>query len=197
MKYISFIFCLMLFVACGDEQGKTNSSENSNSEISLGDTCDCNELVIDSLGNHLLNDKAFTGICVSNYEGTDSKYLEKNLLNGRLHGKVEYYDREGQMILQEFYEDGNQKRSGGSDGATTCDCSELETQEVQGMSVYKLDNVPFTGKCEKFYDGEKQVYMESNYKKGLLHGYTVYYNRDGSTILMEKYENGEVVSAIH
>ncbi|MBK9592648.1 MAG: hypothetical protein IPO32_14535 [Crocinitomicaceae bacterium] len=114
-----------------------------------------------------------------------------------MHGKVEYYDREGQIILQEFYEDGNQKRTGGADGATTCDCSELETQVVQGVNVYKLDNVPFTGKCEKFYEGESQVYMESNYKKGLLHGYTVYYNRDGSTILMEKYENGEAVSAIH
>lgn len=197
MRYFIIFTSLLFLVSCSGEQTSTETTENSTSESTLDNTCDCNTLAIDSLGNHFLNDKPFTGTCISYYDQSDSKYLEKNILNGRLHGKVEYYSRTGEMILQEFYEDGKQKRSGGTDGASTCDCSELIIQEVQGMSVYKLDNAPFSGKCQKYYSGESQIYMESSYKNGLLNGYTIYYNRDGSTILMEKYENGELVSAIH
>jgi antitoxin component YwqK of YwqJK toxin-antitoxin module len=68
---------------------------------------------------------------------------------------------------------------------------------MQGMSIYKLDDVPFTGRCEKFYENSNQLYMESSYKKGILDGYTIYYNRDGSTILMEKYELGVMTSTVH
>lgn len=197
MKYFAFFSLILFLFSCGDEQDKNLTTDSNISESNTSDTCDCNDLIIDSLGNHLLNKNAFTGTCVSYYEQSDIKYLEKNLLGGRLHGKVEYYDREGGMILQEFYENGNQKRTGGSDGASTCDCSELTSQNMQGIDVYKLDDIYFTGKCEKYYDDKKQVYMESHYKNGLLNGYTIYYNRDGSTILMEKYENGEMISAIH
>lgn len=190
---------LLLLISCGDGSSEKSTPEGSSnmSEQTLADTCDCSTLQIDSLGNHLRNGQPFTGTCVSYYDGSETKYLEKNILNGLLHGKVEYFDKSGESLLQEFYEDGVQKRSGNQENGLTCDCSELQIQTVQNISVYKLDDVPFTGKCEKHYENSSQLYMESSYKNGLLDGYTVYYNKDGSTILMEKYERGELTSSVH
>lgn len=195
--YLLPIF-LLLLVSCGDASEKsTPEGSSAIAEQTLGDTCDCSILQIDSLGNHLLEGKPFTGTCVSYYAGSENKYLEKNILNGLLHGKIEYFDKTGESLLQEFYENGVQKRSGNEENGLTCDCSELQIQTVQNTSVYKLDDVPFTGKCEKYYENSSQLYRESSYKNGLLEGYTVYYNRDGSTILMEKYERGELTSTVH
>lgn len=193
------LLCLpFLLLACGGEADeKTLQGSENISAQTLADTCDCNELQVDSTGKHLLEGSPFTGTCVSYYEGAATKYLEKNMLNGMLHGKVEYFDKNGESLLQEFYENGTQKRSGNAETGLTCDCSELEIQTVQNVSVYKLDDVPFTGKCEKRYENSTQLYMESSYKNGLLDGYTVYYDRNGATILMEKYEAGILANSIH
>src|SRR5687768_17418027 len=180
MKHFFLLTLLALAVSCSSDsadqtpQGSTSISEQTPEEI-----CDCSVLAIDSLGNHTQDGKSFTGTCVSYYDGSENKYLEKNILNGLLHGKVTYFDRTGEILLEEFYESGKQKRSGDSETGLTCDCSELKIQEMQGMSIYKLDDVPFTGRCEKFYENSNQLYMESSYKKGILDGYTIYYNRDG------------------
>lgn len=188
---------IYLLIGCGADSANEASSENSNQAINSGDTCDCQELIIDSLGTHWLNEKEYTGVCLSYYDQSDLVYLEKNILQGKLHGAVNYYDKNGEILLTEFYENGSQKRSAGSDGSQVCNCNSLEIQKVQGMSVYKLEGVPFTGKCEKYYESMSQISMESSYENGLLNGYTIYYQRDGSTILMEKYEMGELVSTIH
>jgi hypothetical protein len=198
MRHFFFLTLLVLAASCGgDSAEKTPQGSTHISEQTQGDVCDCDTLEIDSLGNHTLEGKPFTGSCISYYVDSEDKYLEKNILNGLLHGKVNYFDRNGEILLEEFYENGVQKRSGDSETGLTCDCSELKIQEIQGMSVYKLDDVPFTGRCERFYENSTQLYMESNYKKGILDGYTVYYNRDGSTILMEKYERGVMISTVH
>jgi len=118
-------------------------------------------------------------------------------MNGRLHGKVSYFDREGNILIEEMYENGKQKRMGGTDESISCKCDELTISKMNGYSVYKLDNVPFTGTCQKHYENSAQVYMECNYKNGLLHGYTQYFNKDGSSIILEKYEHGELITTIH
>lgn len=196
IKKITILALPILIFSCG-ETTQENLSPDKNISATTGDTCDCNELDIDSSGLHQKDEKPFTGTCISYYENTDSKYLEKNLLNGKLHGEVDYYDKSGNIILTEFYENGVAKRNVGSDVSNICDCSELEIKVVQGYSVYQLDNVPYTGKCEKKYPDSDQLSMESNYKNGLLEGYTLYYDKSGNTILMEKYEQGELVSAVH
>jgi hypothetical protein len=185
--------------ACG-EQHVDKSTDGSISQTTVADTCNCDMLVTDTTGLHTLSDTAFTGVCLSYYEGSDDKYLEKNLLEGRLHGKVTYFDRTGQILLEEMYENGAQKRTGSPGENMTCNCAELEfvnTHDPNYPTIAKLDDVPFTGRCEEKYPDSEQLSLESNYKKGLLNGYTVYYNRDGSSILMEHYENGMLVSAVN
>lgn len=194
-----FIFSFpFLLLACGGSNNETTESGDSTiSEHGVQESCDCKEISIDSAGMHLKGGEIYTGACVSYYEGSENKYIEKNILSGKLHGKVSYFDKGGELLFEEVYENGELKKNLADEGSQVCDCTELEIKTVQGMSVYTLGEVPFTGKCEKFYEGTKQLYMESNYKDGLLEGYTTYFNKDGSTILMEKYERGELSSAIH
>jgi hypothetical protein len=187
------------FYSCAEQPGDP-TIDGSISQTSVADTCDCNMLVTDSTGLHTLSDTTFTGVCLSYYDGSDQKYLEKNLLQGRLHGKVTYFDREGEILLEEMYENGAQKRTGSPGENMTCNCAELEfvkTNDPNYPTVAKLDDIPFTGRCEEKYPDSDQLSLESNYNKGVLNGYTVYYNRDGSTILMEHYENGVLVSTVN
>lgn len=187
----------LFLMACGNDSDPAPLTGSPVSSSTIADTCNCTEVITDSLGIHLKDGKPFTGTCESYYDDNGKRYLEQNMLEGKLHGKVSYYDREGNLILGEYYENGRQIRSGQTEIGLSCDCSELLSQTVQSMQVYKLDGIPFTGKCTKKYPESSQVYMESNYKNGLLNGYTIYYDREGETILMEKYENGEQVSSIH
>jgi hypothetical protein len=201
MKYYPFLFLVTIF-SCTENISSEEEVLNDSGTVKqseLEDTCSCNDLDIDSTGNHFLDAEIYTGICVQSYPETDLKYIEKSILNGRLHGKVTYYDKYGEIILEEIYEEGDQKRSGAVD-ALNCDCSELDKVEIpgsQGAMRYMLDDIPYTGICVKYYPESAQIYMEANYENGLPDGYTTYYNKDGSTLLMEKYDNGVQVKAIH
>jgi antitoxin component YwqK of YwqJK toxin-antitoxin module len=62
---------------------------------------------------------------------------------------------------------------------------------------YLLDDIPYTGSCEEYYPDMNQLYMRINYRDGILQGYSSYFNKDGSTLLIQKYENGELISAIN
>jgi len=195
--FFLFTFSALLTACGGSSSTKTNQDSTTKSQTLVVEQCDCNELQIDSLGNHFKSDKPFTGICISYYAGSTDKYLEKNILNGLLHGKVEYFDRSGESILQEFYANGKLKKVGDEAAELTCDCNDLEVANVQGVSIYKLDDLPFNGTCEKYYAGTEQLYMESNYTQGVLDGSTIYYNRDGSIILTEEYDAGVLINAGH
>jgi antitoxin component YwqK of YwqJK toxin-antitoxin module len=198
MKQLLGFSLLVFFLSCsGSNDETTESGDSVMSEHSAQESCDCKEIDTDSTGLHTKKGELYTGACVSYYEGTTNKYIEKNIFSGKLHGKVAYFDKGGELLFEEVYENGELKKNLADAGSQVCECTELEIKTVQGMSVYLLGEEPFTGKCEKYYDGTKQLYMESNYKDGLLEGYTTYFNKDGSTILMEKYERGELSSAIH
>lgn len=201
---VKIIVCFTLIVLlfnCG-ENGTDISTDDGNMNATqvAADTCDCVDLVADSTGTNLLEGKLFTGMCISYYQNTEDKYIEKNLLEGKLHGKVTYYDKTGGLLFEEIYENGKQKRNGLLDETLKCDCTELihvKTSDPLYPSIAKLDDIPFSGKCEKFYENSTQLYMESEYKNGLLDGHTIYYREDGSTILIEKYSNGEMVSTVN
>lgn len=193
----------LLFAGCGESEPKQESGNLDSGTVKQSgmlDTCACSDLDIDSSGNHLLKESIFTGICVENYPETNVKYIEKNILNGKLHGKIRYFDKNGEVILEEVYEAGSKKRSGDVE-SLTCSCSELDKIETPGISsgpvMYVLDDIPFTGTCREYYPESDQVYMEVNYRKGLVHGFTTYYKKDGSTLLIEKYVDGMQTSVVH
>lgn len=199
---ISSLLVFIFMLSCAGNTDSADSSElNSGSMMqSQGlDTCLCNDLDIDTLGSHFFKEDLYTGVCVENYPNSDDKYIEKNLLNGQMHGRVVYYDREGQILLEEVYEEGVRKRSGDVD-VLHCDCSELELIESNMQQVanrHLLDGIPYSGTCDKFYPESNQIYMSVTYKDGLLNGRAIYYNKDGSTMYIEKYDAGELISTVH
>ena len=195
---LSFAF----FAVTGCDDGQKNITDDGTiNATTLADTCRCDELVADSITNTWsLNNVPYTGVCIRYYESSKDKYLEQNLLEGKLHGKVTYFDRSGEILFEEMFDKGEQKRAGNSGDGLTCGCNELEfvkTADPQYPTIARLDEIPFTGKCEEKYRDSEQRSMESNYKNGVLDGYTIYYNRDGSSILIEHYDMGELVSVVN
>ena len=201
MKITLFSFFLTLIIySCSDGQKPDIETDGGTvMETKLSDTCECRELITDSTGIHYLNGELYTGVCREYYPETESKYIDKNLLKGELHGEVTYYGKSGKILFQEVYKNGEKKRSGEID-AISCKCSELEKVDSPLKSEgsrFLLDGIPFTGTCESYYPESQQKYMQLDYKNGLQHGRSIYYKKDGSTLYIETYEHGQLVSTIH
>lgn len=198
-KYL--ILLVPVLFGCNNENTSAEHVDDGNlMSVNKMDTCSCDELQADEHGMELLNGNPFTGICYSNYPQTDIKYIEKSLLEGKLHGKVTYFTKTGEVLIEEIYESGKQKRSGSSD-ALECSCSELEVHSTPGVSIvkYTLDDIPYTGKCYGYYSDADtgQIYLESYYRDGFLDGNTIYYDRDGSTLYFEEYKSGELIRVVY
>lgn len=190
----------LLFVACtsGPAEKPDLIEEGEVMTSTIADTCMCETLLEDSTGTFYKEEALFTGTCIYNYPETDLKYMVKSILAGKLHGPTTYYDKSGNILVEEIYENGTKKRSG-SGAPLTCDCSELEQLTAPGepLTRFLLDGIPYTGKCFESYKNADQVYMEVNYEKGLKDGFAIFYDRTGETMYMEKYENGELIKVIH
>ncbi|MFT5820689.1 MAG: hypothetical protein ACI8ZM_001934 [Crocinitomix sp.] len=200
MKIFLFItLSLILFAQCDNSKPEVDLiQEGTMMNSAIQDTCICDELAMDTLGVFSKNDSLFTGVCILNYPNTDLKYVVKGILNGKLHGTVTYFDKMGNILVKEVYEDGQKKRTG--DGAPlSCDCAELEHVGSPGETKKRsfLDDIPFSGKCFKKYTDLDQIYMEVNYKSGFLEGFTIFYDRAGKTMYMEKYEQGDLIKVIY
>ncbi|NOQ73772.1 MAG: hypothetical protein GQ574_17320 [Crocinitomix sp.] len=200
MKAVVFIsLCLVLFAQCDNSKPDVDLiQEGTMMNSAVQDTCLCDDLAMDTLGVFSKNDSLFTGVCILNYPNTDLEYVVKGILNGQLHGTVIYYDKTGNILVEEVYEEGQKKRTG--DGAPmACDCNELEQRGSPGETKKQsfLDDIPFTGKCLKKYPDTDQIYMEVNYKSGLLEGFTIFYDHAGETMYMEKYEQGDLIKVIY
>ncbi|MEX1001287.1 MAG: hypothetical protein WDZ35_04155 [Crocinitomicaceae bacterium] len=200
MREVGLIFIVAFLFACGtEESSEIQTDSGSLMQSDELNHCFCNELVTDSSGIYSLNDSLYTGVCVEYYPNTEDKYIEKNILSGKIHGKVIYYDRSGEVLFEEIYKEGNKKRSGENE-VLNVDCSELEKIEAtipNAPNRYLLDGIPYTGSCEERYPESNQVYMTHHYKNGVLNGRSIYYKRDGSTLYIEKYEMGQLVNTIH
>ena len=201
------LYPLILFIAVltscsdSDSENKKNITNNEGTQKQSGvlDTCFCLDLDIDTIGAHFMKEKLYTGICIEYYPGSENKYIEKSILNGLVHGKTAFYDRSGKLLVEEIYENGKKKRSG-EVMPLNCNCSELVKTEAvshDGKTRYLLDDIPYTGSCEEFYPDSSNIYMEINYKNGLLEGRSTYYKRDGSEMYTEKYKAGELVTTYY
>ena len=188
-------------VSCSNKKNETAVELGQQGSGLVADTCLCSDLTIDSLGNLLKDAKPFTGVCYSTYPNSDKKYMIKSLMNGELHGKTVYLGQDGEVLMQELYESGQTKRSGELE-RLTCDCKELKPNQTKNhagevVNIVELDNIPYTGKCRSNYPESHQIYLERNYKSGLLDGYSIYYDKQGLTMYMEKYEAGNLVKTIY
>ncbi len=194
------IVCLPFLVACGEKnKGDIDLIEKGVVLTSnVADTCFCNVLVTNADGDLYQDDLLFTGVCILNYPNSDEKYIVKNILSGKLHGSVLYYDKMGNVLVEEIYQDGNRKRSGNS-APLSCDCSELEHNDIpeSNSKLVLLDGIPYTGKCYEKYPNSDQASVEIGYTKGVLNGFSIFYDRQGNTMYMEKYEAGELIKVIY
>jgi hypothetical protein len=198
-RLLGLLFCLILFAQCNNNKSDVDliqQGEMMNSPAQ--DTCLCDDILVDSLGVFTQDDTLFTGVCILNYPNTDLKYVVKGILNGSLHGTVTYYDKMGNILVEEVYVDGEKKRTGDR-APLVCDCSELTQSTDPGETIKRsfLDEIPYNGKCIKRYAGMDQIYMEVDYKSGLLDGFTIFYDKVGDTMYMEKYEEGVLIKIIY
>ena len=73
---------------------------------------------------------------------------------------------------------------------------DIDGKSENGLKKHYLNNSLYTGKCSDNFPNSDQVYLEANYKDGLLHGYTIYYQKDGKVLMIHNYENGEIIKEI-
>lgn len=200
MKYILVFFSSLFLFSCSEQsQKKEEFTEGTVKQEGRADSCLCVDLLVDSTGFHSKGGKAYTGVCTDYYPGSEDKYIEKNLLDGYLHGTVVYYSRSGDELMKEMYQKGVKRQSGDTD-FLVCDCTDLEkvtNADPQLPNRYFLDEIPYTGRCQQFFPETNQMSVESHYKKGLLDGYTSYYDKQGNTLYIEEYQMGTLVNILH
>ena len=201
MRIIPFLILYTFLVySCNETESNNLVEDGDVMEVTFSDTCNCVELLKDTIDNIYKKDnKAFTGICIAYYPNSDSKYVEKNILAGQLHGTVVYYGKDGEVLIEEVYENGDAKKTSETE-LVNCNCDELEQMESHDSNLptrFSLDDMPFTGTCKSFYPESEQVYMEASYQQGLLEGYTTFYNHDGSILYMEVYALGSLKKTVY
>jgi len=197
MKYLFFIaLTFSFFTAC-------NSSHKEDTVIEMGNNkesesialCNCDDLIENENKELSLNGQVYTGNCFLDYPQSDQKYLEKQILNGKVHGKIIYFDKQGNVLFEETYNKGN--LLGDLDNTSACSCADLIIKETDdGVNKNYLNDILYTGGCEDYFPNTDQLYLESNYKNGLLDGFTIYYQKDGSVLMMQEYKDGVLIEDI-
>lgn len=194
MKNLIFSFSLtLLIMSCKNDKKAPLIEMGSNKEIETLQNCNCDSLTKNEDGTLLLNNKIYTGTCELFYPNSTQKYMVQQILDGQVNGSIFYYDKNGTVILEEEYVKG--KKIGNKDEILMVNCKDLVSKDNDtGEKIYYYNDKPFTGTCEDYYPESQQTYIVSNYKDGKLNGYTTYFNKDGSTLIMNKYKDNKVVS---
>ena len=156
--------------------------------------CNCADLVENEAGVLLLDGKIFTGICLIKYEGTDHKYIEKQILNGVINGKISYYGKDGSVLFEEYFNQGKMQLDLTKE-SIRCNCKVLTKKTRVDNRKYYKDQL-FTGTCFDVYPASKQPYFEAAYKNGERNGFTSYYNKGGDLLFTEKYRNDSLIKII-
>tara|TARA_B100000809_G_C15018442_1_gene487551 strand:+ start:250 stop:849 length:600 start_codon:yes stop_codon:yes gene_type:complete len=196
MKYILVLFLFITLISCENSKDTKVSVElGENKEFVNLPSCHCDSLILNETEKLVLLETIFTGTCFLNYPQADQKYIEKQILDGLIHGKISYFDKTGELLFEEVYNKG--KLLTNAENKSRCNCMDLIMKD--GENNFKknyLNESLFTGTCEDFFPNTNQLYLESNYKNGLLHGFTVYYQKDGSVLMMQNYKDGVLIEDI-
>jgi hypothetical protein len=192
MKRI-IVFLVSLFIifnSCTTTQNDEQIELGENMQSKPMETCNCDSL---ELNGELLSFEGtiFTGLCFLNYPMSDQRYVEKQILDGKIHGNVVYYDKNDNVLFEEMYINGVQDKN-----EDYCNCSDLVVEQKGEIKKNYLNGKPFTGKCEDFFLDTEQVYLEANYIGGQLDGFVNYYSKNGNVVMIQKYELGEYVKDI-
>jgi antitoxin component YwqK of YwqJK toxin-antitoxin module len=193
-KIIVNLLLITLVVSCNSNNDITTIELGENKEVDMSALCNCDSLATNSTGILTLKTEVFSGKCFSNYPNSDQKYIEKEILKGEYHGKVTYFDKQGELLYSETYNKG--ASLGDVENQPNCNCMDIDRRDENGVKKHYLNKSLYTGKCSDNFPNSDQVYLEANYKDGLLHGYTIYYQKDGKVLIIHNYENGEIIKEI-
>jgi len=193
-KILLNLSLILLITACNSNQDTTQVELGENKEVDMSAECNCDSLKTDTTGVLILESEVFSGKCYSNYPNSSQKYIEKEILKGEYHGKVSYFDKQGNLLYSETYSKG--ESMGDIENQPNCNCMDIEMKDENGVKKHYFNSSLYTGKCSDNFPDTDQVYLEANYKNGLLHGYTIYYKKDGQVLMMHNYENGEIINEI-
>lgn len=88
-----------------------SEGERKNSGVQTALNCNCSELkatelIEPKLSQFFLNEVPFNGKCVEKYPNSEQIYMEITYLKGFLHGFTTYFDKKGNVMYMEKYENG-------------------------------------------------------------------------------------------
>ena len=169
---------LVLMLSCGSEEGKKESNADTNVA-----TCACETLTVKQKKAYL-KERAFTGICYSNYPETDIRYESRQYKQGIIQN-IKYYSKDGSILTNSDYLDGKKVEN-----PSRCDCSDLKRSKGFGFGIFKNNGQLFTGICRSYYPGTKNVYREERYEVGLKHGYQSILDKNGNFLHVGNYAHG-------
>ncbi|MEZ4938323.1 MAG: hypothetical protein R2799_12110 [Crocinitomicaceae bacterium] len=201
MKYFTFIILTFTLIACNSdkqEEEKKEKKELGNfKKTSDLPTCNCSELDLDSLKDiKLLKNKPYTGICTSNYPDDSTIVMEEiQYLDGRIHGYYRIYSKENVILTEDQYVNGKKQNV---DKKFTCDCDELSVESLGNdkIQTYLLNGSKFTGICDKYTKDGKMKILDMQFKDGLRHGNSIYYDQYGEPITADVYKEGKFVKTV-
>ena len=198
----SIILILIAFVAACQtestpEEPKDKQELGNFKKTSDLPSCNCSELALDSVKNiQYYKDKPFTGICTTNYPDDSTARMEEiQYLDGKIHGYYRIYSKENVILTEEQYINGNKKEINKN---FSCDCDELVVEQLgtDKISTYLYNGAKFTGVCEKYTKDGKQKILDMQFKDGLRHGNSIYYDQYGEPITSDVYKEGVFVKTI-
>lgn len=190
------IFLTFLSIGCNSVENESTESLGENRQVESVETCLCDDLKTDVKGLLMKDGHLYTGECVINYKQTDQTYIEKQILNGELNGKIIYYAIDGKVLFEEKYEKGKHQLNLDVENIT-CNCADLKKESRNNQIVYLYEGQLFRGQCYYNFPGIDQPYIKITYADGLRSGFTWYYNKVGDVLYTEKYEANELVKVIH
>ncbi len=192
MKKVFVILGLLSFsISCEQSGQKYEVEIGANLKTDEEITCNCDELEKNDQNLFEFNGDLFTGLCEQSYPNSDEKYMTKQFLEGKVHGSIFYYSQSGEVILEEEYVGGDKVGEKGE--ILQVNCKALTKKEVDGQNLFFYNDKLFTGSCKDFYPNSEQTYVETYYKDGMLDGFSTYFNKDGSVLIMQKFEKNILV----
>ncbi|MFK8038045.1 MAG: hypothetical protein AB8B74_07135 [Crocinitomicaceae bacterium] len=197
MNHKLFLFFVILVcINCRNELDENLESLGENRQVETVETCLCSELETTEDKTFTKNGALYTGNCIIKYHDSDQSYIEKQIVNGRLNGKIIYYGSDGTVLFEEKYEKGTHQLDLDVENIT-CNCNDLIKEKRDKLTVHLYKGQLFRGECYSNFPGLDQPYIRISYTKGLRNGFTWYYNKFGDILYTEKYKDDELTKVIY